>query len=337
MDSDRDDPGDRRRSYSVPVAGVGGRRHRPWRTAVIVLAVVAALVAGGVMSSRLFPVVTAVDPSALAPASAVALVWASASPGGPASPRPSPRATASTRPAASASPVAVTPIASMTPRGAGKRADATALVAAIPLPGEGPLAFVTGRLRSEPQPCDPGAPLSACVSLSIEGLRGVTVIPDDTLTAWPGDPPAGEALVLLARDGQLVFLGALAVAPAGIPRIDVLGARLAADPLGYEPSASLHEVNGLLLSGGAACTGSGTCYARAPDLLIVPPKDAQTANSAEGALIQVAPGAFGVDLTALRTPGPFLVRRRADPVSGRVSWEVVAREDQASIVHVVIP
>jgi hypothetical protein len=283
-------------------------------------------VAGGVVSSRLFPVEsTAVAASApvAAPASGAASI------GDSAPPTLGPPARTAAAPA---------PTGPLTPRSAGLSSDPGALVAAIARRGAGTLAFVSGRLHSAPRPCSPNAPLSTCLSLAIEGLPGATVVPDDRMAAWPGDPPPGETLVLLARDGKLVLLGSMVVESAGIPRIDVLGARLAADPLAYErPLPSLHEVDGVLLSGAASCRASDPCRVGAPALLVVSPPDAAATDYQDAAVVQISPSPFGIDSGASRTVGPFLVRRRANPVDGAVSWEVVAREDQASVLQVVIP
>ncbi len=317
MDPGWDDPTDQRRAYSVEVAGVGGPRSRGSRTPILAAVALVALIAGGILSSRLFPVDRgAISASPLPPPSAVAAVVS-----------PSP----------SVAPIPV-PTGPLTARVASDPVDVAALIAAIPRHGTGPIAFVAGRLRSTPRPCEPGAPLSACLTIRIDGLRAARVVPDDTMGAWPGDPAPGETLVVLPRDGKLVFLGSVVVDPAGIPRIDVLSARLAADPLHVgQPLPSLHEADGLLISGALTCSASGPCPAGAPALLVVPPDAALVTDFTDAAVVQIAPGAFGVDATSARTTGPFLMRRRANPNDGAVSWQVVAREGEGAILHVVIP
>jgi hypothetical protein len=323
VDPDWGDGVPSRRSLSVDVAGVGGPQNRPGRTALAALVVVAALVGGGVLAGQLFPV----DHGA-----------AAASPGNGTTPSASIEATAGAA-SESPGPLGSSPLIPLTPRIMASPVDVAALVAAIPRHGSGPLVFVAAQLHSTARPCEPGAPPSACLTLRIDGLHGVRVVPDDTMGTWPGDPVPGQTLVLLERNGELVFLGSVTLEPAGIPRIDVLSARLAADPVGYgQPLPSLHEADGILVSGTAPCTASGSsCRADAPALLIVPPSDAQVSDFTDASVVQIAPGALGVDVASARTTGPFLMRRRANPNDGAVSWEVVAREDQGSILHVIVP
>jgi hypothetical protein len=316
VSNDWDDPTDGRRAYRVEVAGVGGPRSRHGRAAAVALAVVAVLVVGGIVSSQLFPSAQA----RVAPSASLAALG-SASPTAPAAPT-----------------VVPVPTGPLTARVAAVPVDVVALIAAIPRHGTGPLAFVGGRLHSTSRPCEPGAPLSACLTLHIDGLRAARVVPDDAMGSWPGDPAPGETLVLLPRDGRLVFLGSVVVDPAGIPRIDVLSARLAADPLRYgRPLPSLHEADGNLVSGASTCAADGPCLAGAPALLAAPPSGALPTADTGAAVVLIEPGAFGVDAYAGQSTGPFLMRRRANPNDGAASWQVVAREDQGSILHVVIP
>ena len=315
MDPGWDGRTDRRGSFSVEVAGVGGPRNRPGRTAVVALVVVVALVAGGILSSQLFPVTkTAVAPSA----SPVALDSASPSA------------------AASASPTVVpTPSGPLTARVTSSAVDVVALVASIPKHGTGPLAFVAGHLHARPKPCDAGSPLSGCMTLSVDGLRGATVVPDDSMVGWPGDPVTGETLVLLPRDGKLVFLGAIVVDPAGIPQIDVLRGRLATSPIADPHRDALHEADGILVNGGASCMSGLDCPEGLPTVLAIPPDAGTAIDTATAVPVRIVPGAFGIAETSVWTTGPFLVRTIV--ASGAEPWQVVAREDQGSILHVVIP
>jgi hypothetical protein len=298
--------------------------------------VIAALVGGGILSSRLFPTEpAAVEPSALAEASAAA-------------------SPAEAQPAGTPIPI---PSAPLTPRITAAPVDVAALVAAIPRHGTGPLAFVQGRLHSSSRPCDPGSPLSACLTLSIDGLRGATVVPDDTMPVWPGDPIRGETLVLLPRDGQLVYLGSLLVDALGIPRIDVLTAtteNAAAIPGGIGPS--LYEADGALVSGAPSCPTGIACDPGGSILLAIPPSGPAyvdytgevpvrrvdpspgnwTLDFSGAEPVRIVPDAFGIPSSAVLTTGPFLVRRRTDPWRG-ITWDLVAREDQFSILRVVIP
>ena len=313
MDPGWDDPTDRRRSYSVEVAGVGGPRNRPGRTAVAALVVVIALVAGGVVSGQLFPV----QRSAVAPSASPAALES-----------------ASTTPAPSPAPTAVpVPTGPLTARVTASAVDVVALVASIPKHGTGPIAFVAGHLHSRPKPCDVGSPLSECLTLSIDGLRGATVVPDDTMLGWPGDPVGGDTLVLLPRDGKLVFVGSIRVDPAGIPRIDVLGARVAA--AANHPQVALLETDGVLVQGAAPCLALVKCDLGAPTLFAQPPGGGWQMDFTGAVAVHLASGVFGVSSSAVWTTGPFLVRYT--PSDPNLPWQMVAREDQGSILHVVIP
>ncbi len=311
MDPGWDGPTDRRRSYSVEVAGVGGPRNRPGRTAALALVLVVALVGGGILSSQLSPAQhVAVAPSALP----VALSSPSAS-------------------AAAATPV---PSAPLTMRVTADPVDISALVAVIPRRGTGTLAFVDGRLHSTQRKCEPGAPLSACLVLRIDGLRGAKVVPDDAIGTWPGDPPQGETLVLLPRDGVLVYLGSLLVDAAGIPRIDALTAAMASPSAGKARLLpSLHEADGLLLNDVSPCVAGAPCATGGPVLLAVPPSIGQGPDLVGAVPVRIMDSAFGVGIGDIWVTGPFLLRIRTD--SATVAWDVVAREDQGSILHVVIP
>jgi hypothetical protein len=314
-----DPPPGRRPSYSVDVAGVGGPRNRPGRSAIAALAVIAALVGGAILSSRLFPPApAAVEPSALAQASAAASA---------ASPAEAP---------SEGTPIPV-PSGPLTPRITADPVDVVALVAAIPKHGTGPLAFVDGHLHTRPRPCDVGAPLSACMSLYIDGLRGATVVPDDTMPIWPGDPVRGETLVLLPRDGKLVYLGYVLVDAAGIPRIDTLTATVASVPVGSSQLVpSLHEADGVLLNDSTPCSVGVPCDPDAQTLLAIAPGPNPIVDFTGAQAVRIVPGAFGIQPSAIWTTGPFLLRIRTDAGVG-VAWDVVAREDQGSILHVVIP
>jgi hypothetical protein len=319
MDPGWDDPTDRRRAYSVDVAGLGGPRNRPGRAAVLALLVVVALVAGGILSSQLFPAQqTAIAPS-LSPLAVVS-----------ASPSTAPSASASAGPS-----VGPVPTGPLTARLTADPVNVVALIASIPRHGTGPLAFVAGHLHTRPRACDVGSPLSACMTIYIDGLRGTTVVPDDTMQGWPGDPVAGETLVLLPRDGELVFIGSIVVDSAGIPRVDVLQARMAATPPVSRTRGSLHEADGVLVNGGTSCFSGLDCPAGAPTVLTVPPDGGGAVDVAAALPVTILPGAFGISDTAVWTTGPFLLRStvRGDGLL----WDVVAREDQGSILHVAIP
>jgi hypothetical protein len=303
----------------VDVAGVGGPRNRPGRSAVTALAVIAALVGGAILSSRLFPAEpAAVEPSPIAEASV---------PASAASPAESP--SGGTR-----IPV---PSGPLTPRITADPVDVAALVAAIPKHGTGPIAFVDGRLHTRPRPCDIGAPLSACMTLYIDGLRGASVVPDDTMPIWPGDPVRGETLVLLPRDGRLVYLGYLVVDAAGIPRIDTLTATVASVPIGSSQLVpSLHEADGVLLNTATPCSVGVPCDPGLQTLLAIAPGPNPLVDFTGAQPVRIVPGAFEIQPAAIWTTGPFLLRIRTDAGTG-VAWDVVAPEDQGSILHVVIP
>jgi len=51
--------------------------------------------------------------------------------------------------------------------------------------------------------------------------------------------------------------------------------------------------------------------------------------------VKTSPGVFGIASTAVWTTGPFLVRYTSS--DDNLPWQLVAREDQGSILHVVIP
>jgi hypothetical protein len=333
MDPDREDqaahgPRAVRRSYRVEAAGVGGPRGQQGRLATVALVAVLALVGGAIISSQLFPAgrgaVAAQDtaaPSDIAQDTAAPSAETRAAPFASVVPRRTPF------------PI---PSAPLTPRVTADRVDVSALVAAIPRHGTGPLAFVSGRLRSTQRPCARGAPVSACFALQLDGFRGAKIVPDDTMSVWPGDPVLGETLVLLPRDGKLVYLGSLVVDPAGIQRIDVLTATMETVPVGPgQPLPSLHEADGILVNGVTPCIGPATCPPGAPTLLAIPPSGGWEMDYTGAQPVRIVDGAFGIRPSAVWTTGPFLLRLRVDAT--RVAWEVVAREDQGSILHVTIP
>jgi hypothetical protein len=171
------------------------------------------------------------------------------------------------------------------------------------------------------------------MSIHIDGLRGATVVPDDSMRGWPGDPVAGETLVLQPRDGKLVYLGALRVDPAGIPRIDVLEARIAAAKI--HPQVALFEADGILVQGPAPCIAPVSCDPGAPTLFANPPGGGWQMDFTGAVPVKTSPGVFGIASTAVWTTGPFLVRYT--PSDDNLPWQLVAHEDQGSILHVVIP
>jgi hypothetical protein len=313
MDRESGDPLDPRRAYSVEVSGVGGSRNRSGLAAGVALVAVAALLIGGILAGQLFPV----QQAAVAPLAQVTPQALSSPPAPPPD-----------------SPIAPVPTGPLTARTTADALDVAALIASIPMHGTGPLAFVSGHLSTRPRPCGVGAPLSACRTIRIDGLRGAAVVPDDTMGSWPGDPVPGETLVLLPRDGRLVFLGALVIDPAGIPRADVLAARLAAAPM--TAHMTLAEADGILVRGTAPCIWQDRCAPGAPTLLVVPPSGGWTMSFTGAQSVVVADGAFGIRASATWTTGPFLVRIRAE-AADEPAWQVVALEDQSSILHVIIP
>jgi hypothetical protein len=316
MDREPDGPIDPRRAYTVDVSGVGGPRNRSGLAAAVALVVVVAIVAGGIVSGQLFPV-----PQIAAVATAV--------PSGSASAGPSSSASAA---APASRPPGPVPSGPLTARLTASPVDVMALVASIPGRGTGPLAFVAGHLTSRPKPCEAGSPLSACLSLRIDGLRDASVVPDDSMLGWPGDPGAGETLVLLPRDGKLVFLGSMRVDPRGIPRIDVLKARVAAAQV--HAQVALYEADGVLYQDRAPCIAA-SCGQGEATLLATPPAPGGVPDYGNAQTVGLGPQVFGVTPGALWTTGPFLVRYV--PSDPDLPWRVVAREDQGSILHVVIP
>lgn len=314
--ADADPPGGAgdRRAFRVDVVGVGGPRNRPGVTAVLALLAVLALVGGGIVSGQLFPVNHGATPATLADASpSAAAIDASASPGASAAPVASPR---------------------LTPRVVSSPVDVAALVAATPRRGTGPLAFVSGRLIATPRRCPVGAPLASCLTLRIDGLRGLVVVPDASLGPWRGDPK-GETLVLLPRDGHLVYLGSLVVDPAGIPTVEDLMSRLAPDPAALAQPPSLFEADGVLIDGAGDCPPGNSCAGPLGVLVANPPLAGPNAGQQAAIPVGVAPHALGISPgEGAWTTGPFLLRRSpGDPLG----WQVVAREDQGSVLHVVIP
>lgn len=316
-----------RRAYRVEVSGVGGGRNRAGPKGLLVLIGVVALVALGIISSDLFPTAQGVVLPSLDPAQVLV------------SPDPSgltpDGSDALPSPPESAGPV---PSAPLTARVAEMAVDVAALIADIPHRGTGPLAFVAGRLHSSRRVCPLGAPLSACLSLRIDGIRGASVVPDDSMTSWPGDPAPGQTLVLLPRDGHLVYLGSLTVDSEGIPRIDVLEARLTAGPASDgQPPSSLVEGDGLLLAQvspcatGDACGGTNSALFAAATL-------GEGGDLGSGVVVRVMPGALEAGnaawLDPTWIPGPFLLRYQP---ADATPWQVVAREDQGTILHVIIP
>jgi hypothetical protein len=302
---------------TVAVASVdgGGRRGGSRRAALLAGMAVVAVLALAVASSRLFPVerdafVTPSEvPSASVPIAGV--------PSPLASPRGSP---------------APSPVVAMTPRVAADPLDVSALVAAVRAGKDGPIAFVSGLLHITPRRCDPGAPASACYLLAIDGLRGVRVVPDDGLAMPMRQPAGGEALVLLPRAGRLVYLGSLVVDPGGIPRIDGLIAQLARHgPAIAGTGPTLYEADGRIIRLSHDCPETASCppaswlfgALQPPDNLVVGVVDAS-----------VVDGAPGLDASVEWASGPFLLR---PGTVTSASWIVLAQEDQAAILHIVIP
>jgi hypothetical protein len=307
------DPEERGRgSLTVEVASVeGGRRGGGSRRAAQLVAVaVVALLAIAVASSRLFPVQpdtivlpSLVPPSAASPPSASPAVSSAASP----------------------------PVV-LTPRVAGQTLDVSALAAAVATGKDGPLTFLAGILRITPRRCEAGATASACYEVAIDGLRGVRVVPDDGLAMPMRQPGGGEILVLLPHAGRLVYLGSATLDPAGIPRIDGLTAGLVAGgPLIAGRGDTLYEADGRLIRLSHNCPESASCPPPSWLLGAGEYPDGK-ANFVVGAA--VAPGAFDIGSDVGGTSGPFLLRPATTPGA---SWIVVAREDQATVLHVVIP
>jgi hypothetical protein len=307
------DPEERGRgSLTVEVASVeGGRRPgRSRRAAQLVAIAVLVVLALAVASSRLFPVQpdTIVLPSLVPPSAA-------------ASPSIPPDGSPSSAPAEV-----------LTPRVVGVAVDVSALVAAVATGRDGPLAFLAGILRITPRRCEVEATASACYELSIDGLRGVRVVPDDGLAVPMRQPGAGEVLVLLPRAGRLVYLGSLVEDPAGIPRIDAFATRLApGGPLLAGRGPTLYEADGRLIRLSHDCPETASCPPSSWLLSGGAGLDAQANDVVDAA---VAPGAFGIVSNVGAASGPFLLRPGTTPGA---SWIVVAREDQAKVLHVLIP
>jgi hypothetical protein len=311
------------RSVTVAVASVdgGGRRGGGSRRAAVLAAVaVVTVLALAIVSSRLFPV----DQPAFVPPSAAPSAEASVPPSPAASPD---------------GPPVYHPVVARTPRIPWTALDVAALVAAVDAKAEGPLAFVSGILRITPRPCAE-AIASACDRLSIDGLRGVRVVPDDGLNMPMRQPGGGEVLVVRPSAGHLVYLGSLAVDPLGIPRIDgllaILGQRDTTKAIG---APTLFEADGRLIRLSHNCPETASCPP--PSWLL---GSAQWPDTRVDVVVDatVQAGAFGIGADTGWTSGPFLLRPGAGasgvPGTGHgAAWVVVALEDQAAVLHIVIP
>jgi hypothetical protein len=203
---------------------------------------------------------------------------------------------------------------------------------------EGRLVFVDGVMHSTPAGCiDPAREPLDCVELEIPGL-GLPVMPGDSATPWPGDPPPGAWLVTVARGDGLVYLGSLVPWPDG-PR-GLTGLRM---PLsrrgGVPPHGSLFEVDGFLVADpGSSCGIVGPdatqCPAPPPFLAEDQPLADGIRVSDAGEEVVLTGSVPGVDPSAVVTPGPFLVV----PVGpGGDPWRIVARYEPAHSVRVLVP
>jgi hypothetical protein len=315
------DPDERApRSLAVEVASVdgGGRRGGSRRAALLAAIAVVAVIAVAVASSRVFPVERGpvVSPPAGPSASPAAVVASLAA---------SPVTTPDTSPTDD-------PLLTFTPRVVRPPLDAAALVAAVAARKDGPIAFVSGILRITPRRCEAGASPGTCFRLSIDGLQGVGVVPDDGLAVPVRQPGAGEILVLLPRAGRLVYLGSMVADPRGIPGIDGLLMQLARQgPLSDAARPTLYEADGRLIRLSHNCPGTASCPPPSWLLGAAQPPDSRVVGVVDATLLAGAPGIPG---DALLSSGPFLLRLGTGEGA---SWVVVAREDQASVLHIVIP
>ena len=304
------------RSLAVEVASVegGGRRGGSRRAAQLAGIAVVVVIAVAVASSRLFPV----ERQAIAPPSA--------------GPSASPVASADSPVASAEASPADNPFVALTPRIVGPPRGVASLVAAVEARKDVPIAFVSGILRITPRRCEAGATPSACYRLSIDGLSGVPVAPDDGLAVPMRQPGGGEVLVLLPRAGQLVYLGSLVADPRGIPRIDGLTAKLASGgPVFGATGPTLYEADGRIIRLSHNCPETASCPPPSWLFGAVQSPGDKVVGVVAAAVAANAPGIPG---DAEWSSGPFLLR----PGTGKgASWVVGAREDQASVLHIVIP
>lgn len=310
------DPEDRdRRALTVDVTSVdgAGRRVRSLRAAQLMAVAIVVVVGLALASSSLFPV----ERPTLPPFASGAVPSA----GGLPSPVSSPGDSAAQDPAIV-----------MTPRILGVALDVSALVASARTNAPDTIAFVSGHLRIAPRRCDAGGTASACFRLSIDGLRGVSVVADDRLLMPMRQPGGGEVLVLVPRAGRLVYLGSVVVDPAGVPRIDGLIARLVAHgPLNAGTGPTLYEADGRIIRLSHDCPETASCPPASWLLGALQPQDNDVVAIVDATVVADAPG---MPSDTGWTSGPFLLRPGTDKGA---SWVVVAREDPATILHVVIP
>ena len=281
-------PDPRLREMDVPVVPLGARgsSRRGAIAAVLVTSALTALIAAGsLFPVRPPPIASPVDVPLGTPA-------ATGAPGPADTPRPM-------------------PLRGMTPRLESAALDVSALVAGV-RDGTfaGRLVFLAGRIHATPRSCRNGAALSACITLSIDGLRGLQVIPDDAIGAWSDDPGPGSALVLEDMGGRLVYLGSVVVDPAGIPGIDVLTGPDPIAPPGSGPGPTLVEVDGWLVS--AAPCGEDTTSCPQPAGFLAPTGPGDGLLGMSGGVPVIAPPRI-TDFGRRATwwSGPFLVRHSA--------------------------
>lgn len=199
---------------------------------------------------------------------------------------------------------------------------------------EGRLVFVDGTITHDAAHC-PGLTESfgGCVDLAIPGLA-LPVRQADTAIPWRADPPAGAWLVTVARDGGLVYLGAL------VPRF-ADGRPVTLVPGGADPAraGTLFEVEGyLVLHPVHTCFRPGVpatpCPPPSPFLALDEPTPEGVLVSDAGLEVSLARTVAEVDEAAVVTPGTFLVQ--PDRREGRAPV-VVARFDPSRAVRVLVP
>ena len=309
-------------SPTVEVSSVGGRQSRPARAAWLAAVAVVALIGAAISSASLFPAeqaAMATPPVAVAPS-----------------------------PVASATASVALPPVHLTPREASTPLGVAALVAATAPGTSGRLALVSGRLHAAPRRCEADAPLSACYAFRIDGLEGVRVVPDDGITDWSGDPGPDQTLVVVAGQGVVRYLGSLTVDPAGSPPVDEVVAQAGEGRTARGAGPSLFGADGRLVRSVPACPAGTTCPSAAPAyrLFTLFPPGGATQDVTGDVEVMVSPAVGGLEAPGSWLDGPFLLRRLAVgcwPVPGYAcaptspAWQVVAREDQASVLRIMIP
>ena len=198
---------------------------------------------------------------------------------------------------------------------------------------EGRLVFVDGEIRATPVDCGRSPEPSGveCFTIHIPGL-GVPLELAPSAVPW-ADPPPGSWLVTAARDGALVYLGALKPDDDTPDDASELTRRLLGGEL-PPLSGSLFQVTSWLVARPVP-----------PFLAADEPLADGTLRSDRGSEVTIEEPVIDVDPLAVVTPGPFLLATPGDCLPSAAwatclsdqRWVVVARYEPSRSVRVQVP